>query len=113
MKEGRKREKNIHRLPLAHPHPGTWPTAQAWLFDLQAGAQSTEPHQPGKDKNVLGKSLYSSQIPHKKLQPYTHSHQQMASTELGALYSPGCDEALLLETIQGGEKEVYSCSYGK
>ena len=51
----KERESNINVwLPLACPLLGTWPTTQAsaldWesnqrLFDLQAGTQSTEPHQ--------------------------------------------------------------------
>ena len=53
MKE---RERNIRVwLPPTRPLLGTWPETQAWAqdwelnwqpFDLQAGAQSTEPHQP-------------------------------------------------------------------
>ena len=42
-------------LPLTHPLSGTWPATQACavteskqqLFGSQAGAQPTEPHQPG------------------------------------------------------------------
>ena len=46
-------ERYIIWLPLAYPQLGTWPATQAcavanwWPFDLQAGIQSTEPHQPG------------------------------------------------------------------
>ena len=48
-------ERNIDWLPLAHPLLGTWPATQACVdrelnwqpFGLQAGAQSTETHQPG------------------------------------------------------------------
>ena len=45
-------------LPLTHPLLGTWPETQACALDwelnlrpfgLQAGAQATEPHQPGLD----------------------------------------------------------------
>ena len=49
-------ERNICWLPLTHPQLGTWPCLQPryvpWLgiklatFRLQAGAQSTKPHQP-------------------------------------------------------------------
>ena len=58
-REGRdkKRERNINVwLPLLHPQPGTWPRSQACALDgelnqrpfhLQAGTQSTQPHQPG------------------------------------------------------------------
>ena len=56
--EGREKEKegNINVwLLLTRPLPGTWPATQAcpdWElnprpFVLQAGTQSTEPHQPG------------------------------------------------------------------
>ena len=57
--EGREkeRERNISVwLPLMHPLLGTWPVTQACALTresnqrpsgLQAGAQSTEPHQPG------------------------------------------------------------------
>ena len=50
------REGNINMwLPLARPLLGTWPATQACAltgvesatFGSQAGAQSTEPHQPG------------------------------------------------------------------
>ena len=49
----------IHLLPLAHPPLGTRPTTQARALTrnrtgnplgAQAGAQSTEPHQPGLDE---------------------------------------------------------------
>ena len=56
-KEGRKRDKNISVwLPLVHPSVGTWPATQVMCpdwesnqqsFGSQAGAQSTEPYQPG------------------------------------------------------------------
>ena len=52
------RERNINVwLPLTHPQLGIWPATQADMcpdwelnqqsFGSQAGAQSTEPHQPG------------------------------------------------------------------
>ena len=51
----RGKEKSVW-LPLVHPQPGTQPATQAcalgisWQpFCLQAGAQSTEPHQPGQN----------------------------------------------------------------
>ena len=48
-------------LPLVHPLLGTWPTAQAFPewesnrrpLGSQAGARSTEPHQPGSVLRVL------------------------------------------------------------
>ena len=50
------RKSSIHLwLSLVHPLLGTWPATQAcavgwelnqWPFDLLAGTQSTEPHQP-------------------------------------------------------------------
>ena len=59
----KERERNINVwLPLAHLPLGTWPAAQAcardWElnqqpFGLQAGIQSTEPHQPGLNSLFL------------------------------------------------------------
>ena len=46
-------KRNIDGLPLTQPQLRTWPVTQAWTLtgnwplDLQDGAQSTEPHQPG------------------------------------------------------------------
>ena len=62
LERGKGRERNINMidvsdgLPFTHPGLGTWPATQAcaltwnWTSDLsslQAGVQSTEPHQPG------------------------------------------------------------------
>ena len=54
-------ERYINRLLLVYPQVGTWPTTQAcaltgWEliqrpFGSQVGAQSTESHQPGMDKD--------------------------------------------------------------
>ena len=54
---GRKRERNLSKLPLTRPHLETWPATQACAltqgeskeqtFSAQTGAQSTEPHQSG------------------------------------------------------------------
>ena len=56
------REENINVwLPLMYLLLGTWPTDQAcaldwepnwWPFGLPAGTQSTEPHQPGLEKQL-------------------------------------------------------------
>ena len=52
-REGKERERNIGLLPLLHTpdgdHSGMCPDQELnWLpFSLQAGTQSTKPHQPG------------------------------------------------------------------
>ena len=59
----KQRERNINVwLPLTCPLLGTWPATQAraldwesnqWPFNSQAGAQSTEPHQPGLNTIII------------------------------------------------------------
>ena len=67
-KAGRKRgretlmyKRNIHWLPLTHPHLGTRPVpgmcsdreSNQQPVGLQASTQSTEPHQPGHKNELL------------------------------------------------------------
>ena len=63
---------------LTHPLLGTWPETQAcsldwelnqWPFDLQAGVQSTEPHQPGPYIYI-----YTYTYIHTYIYIYTHTH---------------------------------------
>ena len=62
MEKERERNSSVW-LPLAHPLLGTWPTHNPGMcsdwelnlqpFGLQAGNQSTEPHQPGLTFGIL------------------------------------------------------------
>ena len=63
--EENEKERNINVwLPRTCPLLGTWPTTQACAlmgkqpFGLQAGTQSTEPHQPGPDISSTHLALY-------------------------------------------------------